>query len=103
MYRSMPHRPAPRTPQKSLRVSSDPPSASPLRTLLLLKLLLLICQLLLLRFLGRPLADFFIAVEIHRSVDQHLLHLGVIRKGVLVVNHEVGVLADIDGSHTVVD
>ncbi len=40
-----------------------------------------------------------VAIEINFAVDQHLLHLGVIGQRMLVEDHQVGVLARLDGAN----
>src|ERR1700716_1240626 len=81
---------------------SRPPGSSGLRRPLLI-LLFLFDQLLLLSLFGGVPADFVIAIEVNVAVDENLLHLSVNRKRVLIVNHQVRILADLDGSDAVLD
>src|SRR5437667_268973 len=79
-----------------LRTSLRPPCRRALFLRVLLLQLFLLDQLLFLRRLTGPSAHFRVTIKIARAVDEYFLHLGVIRKRIFVVDHQVRILAGLD-------
>jgi hypothetical protein len=74
-----------------------------LARLFLFRLLFLFHQFFPFFFAGIAFGDVALAVEINAAIDQGFLDDGVGAERVVIVNDEVGILADVDGTNALVD